>query len=153
MKTRRVTSSPDRRRRALTVAAATAAAVLPWIAAQATSVELEVATVGRPPMVVALPIVVTAALAASLAGWGALALLERRTGRARRIWTAVAVAVLLISLAPLPAVDAAAGARVYLALMHVAVGAVLIPGLRASAVTAARAPSTARASAASPKWR
>lgn len=147
MTTRHMTSSPDRRRRALTVAAATTAAVLPWIAAQATSVELEVVTGGLPPMVVGLPMVVSAALAASLAGWGTLALLERRTGRARRIWTAVAVAVLLISLAPLPTVEAATGARVCLALMHVAVGAVLIPGLRASAAAGTAPAAAARAAA------
>jgi hypothetical protein len=107
-----------------------------WIAAQATGVELEVATTWVPPMVIGLPMVASAALAASLAGWGALALLERLTSRARRIWTTVAVATLLISLTPLPAAEAATGTRAFLALMHIAVGAVLIPGLRADAAVA-----------------
>lgn len=129
---RPVTSSAVGRRRALTVAGATAAAVLLWIVAAATGVDFEVAAVG-PPMTVSLPLVVAAALFASLAGWGALALLERRTSRARQIWTALAVAVLLISLVPLPTAEAPTATRVCLALMHISVGAVLIPGLRASA--------------------
>lgn len=131
MKARSVTRRPVRRRRALTVAGATAAAVLPWIAARATGVELEVATGGQPPMVIGLAVVVAAALAASLAGWGTLALLERLTSRARPIWIAVAVTVLLASFAPLLVAEAATGALAYLALMHIAVGAVLIPGLPA----------------------
>jgi hypothetical protein len=135
MKTQHEAGTTVRRRRALAVAGATAAAVLPWIAARATGVELAVDPGWLPPMVVGLPMVVPAALAASLAGWGTLALLERRTGRARQIWTAVAAVALLISLAPLPAVEAAAETRAYLALMHLAVGAVLIPGLAAGTRT------------------
>lgn len=129
-----------RGRAALAVGGATAAAVVPWIAAQAAGVELEVETALLAPMAIGLPLVVTTALAVSLAGWGALALLQRRTGNARRVWTAVAVAILLLSLPPLLTVEAAAETRLYLALMHLAVGAVLIPGLRASAV-----PETTRA--------
>lgn len=136
MKVRQETSSAVRRRRGLTVAGATAAAVLLWIVAAATGVDFEVAAMG-PPMTVSLPLVVAAALFASLAGWGVLALLERRTSRARQIWTALAVAVLLISLVPLPTAEAPAATRVCLALMHISVGAVLIPGLRASAGPAA----------------
>jgi hypothetical protein len=128
MKARQSPTSPVRRRRALTVTGATAAAVLPWIAARAGGVELEVTTGGQ-PITVDLLGVVSAALAASLAGWGVLALLERLTSRARRIWTAIAVAVLLVSLVPLLVAEAAIVTVVYLALMHVAVGTVLIPGL------------------------
>lgn len=128
-----------RERAALTVGSATAAAVLLWIAAQVTGVELEVDTALLAPMVIGLPLVLIAALGASLAGWGALALLQRLTSQARRVWTVVAVATLLLSLPPLLTVEAAAETRLYLALMHIIVGAVLIPGLRASA-----APETTR---------
>ncbi|MDN5859268.1 MAG: DUF6069 family protein, partial [Pseudonocardia sp.] len=66
-----------------------------------------------------------AALLAGLAGWGLLAVLERRTAHARRIWTVTAAAVLVVSLlGPLGGVGMAAIAT--LAVMHVAVGAVLI---------------------------
>lgn len=140
MKARNENNHPLRRRRWLAVAGATVAAVLPWTAAQASGEELRVVSAGLPPMVVNLPMVVSAVIAVSLAGWGLLALLERRTDRARRIWTTVAVAVLLISLVPLPTVEATTATRVYLALMHIAVGVVLIPGLLAGTAKASAAP-------------
>jgi Family of unknown function (DUF6069) len=79
---------------------------------------------------VGLEYVVGASLVASLAGWGLLALMERRTARARTIWTGVAVVVLVASLSlPLTA-GTTTSARVALALTHIAVAAVLIPALR-----------------------
>jgi len=79
---------------------------------------------------VGLGYVVGASLVASLAGWGLLALMERRTARALTIWTGVAVVVLVVSLTlPLTA-GTTTSARAALALMHVAVAAVLIPTLR-----------------------
>lgn len=148
MKSEELTSSRVRRRRALAVAGATVAAILPWLAARAAGVEFDVVSGGR-PMVVGLPLVVATALVVSLAGWGALALLERRTARARRIWTAIAVAVLLLSLVPLPTVETETATRACLVLMHIAVGAVLIPGLRATATTDATTTVTAVAAGAS----
>ena len=136
MNARNVNSNPLRRRRMLAVAGATAAAVLPWLVAQVSGEELRVVSAGLPPMVVNLPMVLGAVIFVSLAGWGLLAMLERRTNRARRIWTTIALAVLLISLVPLPTVEATTATRVYLALMHIAVGVVLIPGLRAGAANA-----------------
>lgn len=133
MTTQRKTARSVRPQRALAVAGATAAVAPFWIGAWATGVEFDVVSGGR-PMVVSLPLVLTTAFAVSLAGWGALALLERLTARAGRIWTAIAVAVLLISLVPLPAVETESATRVVLALMHVAVGAVLIPALRATTI-------------------
>ena len=76
--------------------------------------------------------VIGASLAASLAGWGLLALLERRTARARRIWTGIAfVVVVLSSNFPLTA-GTTMSSKVALALMHVAVAAVLVPAMRRS---------------------
>lgn len=63
-----------------------------------------------------------------LAGWGFLAVLEKSTARAGRIWTIIAVAVLAFSLlGPLVAVTTAA--TLVLLGMHVLVGGVLIAGL------------------------
>jgi nitrate reductase gamma subunit len=73
--------------------------------------------------------VVVAAAVAALAGWALLALLERRTGRARVWWTSIAVAVLLLSLLVGPLGGVGAGAKLSLALLHLSVGAVLILGL------------------------
>jgi hypothetical protein len=124
-----------RQRGALAVAGATVAAAVPWAVAAIAGTDLEV-TSGGWTMDVGLPLVLGAALVVSLAGWGVLALLQRRLGdprRARRIWTIIAVTVLLLSLAGPLTADATTAARVYLAHMHVAVGLVLIPGLRAAA--------------------
>ncbi|MFD5555105.1 DUF6069 family protein [Streptomyces sp. NPDC127068] len=79
-----------------------------------------------------------AALLAVLAGWGLLAALERfGVRRARAVWTGVAVAVLAVSFLPLTGDGMNGGTRAVLALMHLAVAGVLVPGLRTKAVDAA----------------
>lgn len=118
------------KRRALAVVGAALAPTAVWLVAQAAGNELEVSLAGQPPMVVSLPFVVVTALAASLAGWGALAVLQRVTSHARTLWTGLAVAALLASLGPVATVETSAAVRTFLALMHVAVAAVLVPGLR-----------------------
>jgi hypothetical protein len=119
-----------RKRRALAVAGAALAPTAVWLLAHVTGNELEVTLAGQPPMVVNLPFVVVTALAASLAGWAALAVLQRVSSHARTLWTGLAVAALLTSFAPLATVETNGAARTFLALMHVTVAAVLIPGLR-----------------------
>lgn len=80
--------------------------------------------------------VAVAATIASLVGWAVLALLERVSGRAARVWLAGAPLVLLVSLsAPLSGHGVSGGNRLALVLMHVAAGSVLIPGLWASSPT------------------
>jgi hypothetical protein len=119
-----------RNRRTLVVAGAALAPTAVWLVAQATGHDLEVSLAGQPPMVVSLPFVVVTALVASLAGWGALAVLQRVTSHARTLWTGLAVAALIVSFGPVATVETNAAARTFLALMHVAVAAVLVPGLR-----------------------
>lgn len=83
--------------------------------------------------------VIGISLAASLFGWLLLATLDRRTPRARTVWTSAALVVLVVSLAlPLSAATTTAAA-VALILMHLAVAAVVIP-LMARTARAARAP-------------
>jgi hypothetical protein len=82
---------------------------------------------------VGLDYVIGATVVTSLLGWAALALLERRTGRARQVWTALAVAVVLVSLTLPLIAGTTVATRVALAFMHVAVAAVLIPTLRGGA--------------------
>lgn len=125
------TAAPARRRAALAVAGATVAAAVPWAVARLAGTDLEVTTAGR-TMDVGPAMVLGAALAMSLAGWGLLTWLLRRRGDGVRVWTGVALTVLLLSLSGPLLAEADAGVRVWLALMHVAVGAVLIPGLRAA---------------------
>jgi len=127
---------PTRRRsRATAVAAAVLAPAAVWLAAvPLLGVDLQVdQPSGRPPAQITLPLVLATALAASLAGWGLLALLERLTRRARAIWTATAVVALAVSFAPLLAPGTPTTSRVVLALMHLSVAAILIPSLARSA--------------------
>ncbi|WP_116951620.1 DUF6069 family protein [Jiangella endophytica] len=125
------TAAPVRRRAALAVAGATVAAAVPWAVARIADVDLEVTTADV-TMDVGLALVLAAALATSLAGWGLLAWLGQRSGDARRVWTGIALAVLVLSLSGPLITEAGTDAKVYLALMHLGVGAVLIPGLRAA---------------------
>jgi fermentation-respiration switch protein FrsA (DUF1100 family) len=84
---------------------------------------------------VRIDLVVTAQVTVilALAGWALLALLERITRRGGSIRTAVAVAVTAASLVPIFLVDATTTTRIGLVLVHLAVGATLIPAyLRAA---------------------
>lgn len=79
----------------------------------------------------AFPAVPISVAVVSLLGWGLLALLERKSSRGRAMWTGIAVAVLVLSLfAPLFAQGLTAGNRITLVLLHLTVGAILIPAYR-----------------------
>ncbi len=124
------------RPRALAVLGASVAALAVWaVAVPLLGVDLLVRPGGGTPQTVGAPAIMSVSLMASLLGWALLALLERVTARARPVWTAVAVAVLVLSLGG-PVTGALTGAAtVTLALMHLAVGAVLIPVLRGTSST------------------
>lgn len=115
--------------RVLTVAGAAAAAVALWaLVGPVGGVVLDVRLNGVVQRVGPVAVVV-ASLLAGLAAWGLLTLVERRRSRARRTWTIVVVAGLLLSLAgPL---GAAVGIACTLSLvgMHLVVAAVLLVGL------------------------
>lgn len=128
-------------RTATVLAGATLAPAAVWLLARATGTDLEVTLGGGSTMVIGLPAVLGTALTASLAGWGALAALRRLTRRARGAWTALALGVLAASFAPVATADTGTAARTYLALMHLTVAAVLVPGLRRAAGASRRRPS------------
>ena len=113
------------------VLGATAAAIAIWVVATMAGAELTVSFgPGQPIQKITLVNVVVAALVGSLAGWGLLALLRRFTAKARAIWSVIAIAAALVSLAgPLSAI-ASAGTKVSLVAMHLAVASVLIVVLR-----------------------
>jgi len=120
----------DRRSRIFAVAGAGAATALVWGVARLLDVDFKLYPGGgKPTQTVGFPLAVIVALLVALAGWGTLELLERFTGRARIIWTTLAVVVLLLSAVPILTTDASGGTRTALALIHVAVAAVLIPVL------------------------
>ena len=77
--------------------------------------------------------IVGVSLAAALLGWLLLTMLERRTSRARLIWTGSALVVLAASLSlPLAAATTTAAA-VGLVVMHLTVGAAVIPAMARTA--------------------
>jgi hypothetical protein len=124
------------RARALTVAAAVAAAVLGWaLLAPVAGLDLTV-TVGTGQQRLGVVAVIAATLVTGLVGWGLRALLDRLTGRARTVWTVIATIVLALSL--LGPVGSAVGGGTVAALigLHLLVGLVLLLGLRAGRMPA-----------------
>ena len=118
------------RTRVLGVIGAALADVAVWaVAVPILGIQLLVRFGNAAPQGVVLPAVVGSTVVAGLLGWGLLALLERRTSRARDIWTAIALLVLLVSMS-LPLAGTTVSTTVTLALMHVAAAAVIIPVLR-----------------------
>lgn len=76
---------------------------------------------------IGLASVLVMSLLAGLAGWGLLAVLERRTARARRIWTIIGATVLVVSLGgPLFGAGVSTSSRITLAALHLGVGGVLL---------------------------
>jgi hypothetical protein len=124
------TASRTAARAAVVAAAAAAAIVVYAVAVPLLGLDVRVPAGPGSADTVGLgwePVIVTA-VAAALAGWGLLAVLERFTRRARAVWTAVAVAVYLLTLPYLPSFSATE--RVVLALIHTALAVVLVVGLR-----------------------
>jgi hypothetical protein len=77
--------------------------------------------------------IVGISLAAALLGWLLLTILERRTSRARLIWTSSALVALAVSLTlPLAAATTTAAAA-GLVVMHLTVGAAVIPAMARTA--------------------
>ena len=127
----RTASAHVRRNRILGVAGATLAAVAVWaIEVPLLGIRLETQFGNAAPQGVGIAAVVVSSLVGSLAGWGLLALLERRFAQARAIWTGIAIAVLLASFSLPLSAGTTTSTKVALAMMHLAVAAVLIPTLR-----------------------
>ena len=121
------------RTRALGVAGAVVAAVAVWaIEASLLGLHLDIRFGTGAAQTIGVGLIAGATLLGSLLGWALLAILERRTSHARAIWTAVAAVVVLASLSlPLYA-GIATSSKIAFVVMHLAVGAVLIPVMRAS---------------------
>lgn len=122
--------------RALTVVAAAAAALAVWaLVSYVLGVDLAARPFGAPEYTPVGPVaVVVGGLVPGLTAWGLLALFERLGWRARRTWTVVATVVLLLSLATPIIGGETLGAAIGLTVLHLTVGAVLIPGLGRTAV-------------------
>jgi hypothetical protein len=109
---------------------AVVAAVAVWVVAGPVSgVPFKIKS-GSKTQHVDAPTVVIITLIAGLAAWGVVALLERSSASSPRIlWTAIAVVVLALSLAGPFGSGITQATKVSLACEHLAVAAVLIPGM------------------------
>jgi len=124
------------RARALSAAGGALAAALAWIVeVPLLGIHLNVRFGPGHIETIAIGQVIGVAVAASLFGWLLLALLERRTPRARLLWTTIALAALAASLALPLAFATTSSAVAGLIVMHVTVGAVVIPALAHTART------------------
>jgi Family of unknown function (DUF6069) len=124
--------SGDRRVRAAAVGAAGLATSLLFLAARALGTDFTITDPGaaKPPHTFILPEIAGFAVFFGLLGWGALALLERYTARARLVWTVLAATVLVLSFVPIGIEHATADTKVMLAVIHIAVAVALLPILR-----------------------
>ncbi len=116
------------RARALSAAAAALAAALAWIVeVPGLGIKLNVRFGAGHIETIAVGQVIGVTVAASLLGWLLLVVLERRTAHARVLWTAIALAALAASLALPLAAASTTSAVIGLIVMHLTVGAVVIP--------------------------
>ncbi|TMS00299.1 DUF6069 family protein [Nonomuraea basaltis] len=113
----------------LTVVGAPAAALAVWALAVPVAGTTLTVRMGAGTQPVEPGSVLVASLLVGLAGWALLAVLERFASRPGRIWTIVALAVLVLSL--LGPLGSAVGiaTMLVLVLMHLVVGTVLVLGL------------------------
>jgi hypothetical protein len=119
------------RTRAAGLLGAALGAVTVWaVAVPLLGIHLTVRFGSGPIQVVGIDAVVISALAGSLAGWGVLASLERLSRHGLAIWTGLASAGVLASLSVPLIVGTTLSTKIALPLMHLAVGAVLIPAMR-----------------------
>ena len=120
--------------RALFAAGGAAAAAVAWaVEVPLLGIRLTVRFGAMAPQTVVAGQVVGAALVAGLLGWLLLAALDQRAARARTVWTAVALLVLAVSLALPLAAATTTSAAAGLVVLHLVVGAVVIPGLASTA--------------------
>jgi hypothetical protein len=127
------TAGPDikqGRTRALCAAGGALAAALAWIVeVPLLGIHLNYRFGTGHIQTIAVGQVIGVTVAASLLGWLLLALLERHTPHARLLWTAIAVAALASSLALPLAAATTTSAVAGLIVMHVIVGAAVIPAM------------------------
>ena len=120
--------------RALCATGGAAAAAIAWaVEAPLLGIRLTVRFGAMAPQTVVAGQVVGAAVVAGLLGWLLLAALDRRAARVRTTWTAAALLVLAVSLAVPLAAATTTSAAVGLVVLHLVVGAVVIPGLASTA--------------------
>ena len=128
--TRAVPDIKHGRARALCAAGGVLAAALAWIVeVPLLGIHLNFRFGTGHTQTIAAGQVIGVTAAAALLGWLLLALLDRRTPRARLIWTTTALAALAASLALPLAAATTTSAAAGLIIMHLTVGAAVIPAM------------------------
>ena len=123
--------------RVVVIAIAATTTGLAWLFGRRAHVDYIVDTpIGTREITLALTIVAT--VAAGLAGWAVIALLERYTSSARGAWIALTLAVLVLSIVPVFWTTANLGTQLMLTALHCVAAAVLIPALPRPHTTATR---------------
>lgn len=116
------------RHRAVAVLGGAVAAGLVFVVASALGVVVEVPeSPGGDPTALILPRVLLLAAVSGALGWALATVLERRAARPRRTWTTTALAVLVLSMAPVVGLGPSSAETVVLTLLHVVVAAVVVP--------------------------
>jgi hypothetical protein len=124
------------RTRALCAAGGALAAAAVWIIeVPLIGVHLSIRFGSGHPQTIGIGQVIGVSLAASLLGWLLLAILDKRTPRARAAWTSAALVALAASLALPLSAAATTAAATGLIVMHLAVAAAVIPPMARSGRT------------------
>ena len=123
--------------RIVAIAIAAAATGLAWFLGRLAHVDYIVDTpIGTRKITLALTVVAT--VAAGIAGWVVIALLERYTSSPRGVWIALTLVVLVVSIVPVFWTTANLDTQLMLTALHCVAAAVLIPALPQRHTTATR---------------
>ena len=123
--------------RIVAIAIAATATGLAWLLGRLAHVDYIVDTpIGTRKITLALTVVAT--VAAGLAGWVVIALLERYTSSPRGVWIALTLVVLVVSIVPVFWTTANLDTQLMLTALHCVAAAVLIPALPQRHTTATR---------------
>ena len=123
--------------RTVAIAIAATATGLAWLLGRLAHVDYIVDTpIGTRKITLALTVVAT--VAAGIAGWVVIALLERHTSSPRGLWIALTLVVLVVSIVPVFWTTANLDTQLMLTALHCVAAAVLIPALPQRHTTATR---------------
>jgi hypothetical protein len=121
-------AAPVWRTRLLALAVALAATMLAWVVANLAGVELRASQPGQEAVPIGLVNVAASVVLFGGLGWLARVILDRfAKRRAVLIWRIGAGAVFLLEVFPVVLTEATVGTKVFLAILHLIVAAVLIP--------------------------
>jgi hypothetical protein len=123
-------SAPAWRTRLLALAVTLVAALLAWGVANLAGVELTASQPGQDPMPIGFVNVAASVVLFGGLGWLARAILDRfAKRRAVLVWRIGAGVVFALEVFPVVLAEATVGTKVFLAILHVIVAAILIPVL------------------------